>query len=190
VDNWQRLYKVTAKPDGTTFKFGRNILMAVLNTGLLSVDLIDFSKETQQHSIYGAVLNAGNFAAQATAEGNYLTALAAISSLNVYKTMFGNQSRNSPKNPPTDMSAQRELQWGVVYVDVVTGQIFTHRIGGPVLTANLKPNSDHADLAATDIAAYVTAFEAYALSPAGNAVTLTDIVVVGKNDRAPNFPRV
>jgi hypothetical protein len=164
--------------------------MAVLNTGLLSVDLIDFSKETQQHSIYGAVLNAGNFAAQATAEGNYLTALAAISSLNVYKTMFGNQSRNSPKNPPTDMSAQRELQWGVVYVDVVTGQIFTHRIGGPVLTANLKPNSDHADLAATDIAAYVTAFEAYALSPAGNAVTLTDIVVVGKNDRAPNFPRV
>jgi len=162
--------------------------MAVLNSGEMIVDLIDYSKETQQHSFAVTPQTSGNFTAQAVLRDDYLVAVQAISSLNVYKHLWGLQARNSPKNPPTDPMAQRETQWGVVYVDATTGQIYTHRIGGAIYTANLLPNSDHADLTATDIAAYKTAFEAFALSPAGNAVTLTDLVVVGKADRNPKFP--
>jgi len=162
--------------------------MAILTNGLVSVDLIDFTEETQQHSLNTAVLNAGNFAAQATLRDNYLTALAAITRAEVYKDTMGNQRRNSPKNPPTDPESQREIQWGVVYVDAVTGQRYTYRIAAPILTGNLQANSDHANQAAADIDAFMIAFAALARSPAGNAVTITDMVVVGKNDRSPRFP--
>lgn len=163
--------------------------MTLVQTGLVTVDLIDYASETQQHSFNSVLLNAGNFAAQDTLFQAYLTALGAITIANVYKDSHGNQDRNVPKNPASSQAAHREYQWGVVFKDLTTGQRFTFRIAAPQLAPNLKPGEDHADLTATDIAAYVSAFEALAKSPNGNAVQITDMVVVGKNDRAPNFPR-
>jgi len=162
--------------------------MSLLTSGLYSVDLIDWNSETQQHSLFAVTPSAVNFAAQLALRDDYDTALAAITACNIYKNNWGLNRRNSPKNPAATAAAQREIQWGVVYVDDATGQRFTFRIAGPVLTSNLLAGSDHADLAATDIAAFVTAFEAFAKSPAGNSCTITDIVVVGKNDRHPLFP--
>jgi len=161
--------------------------MALINSGILTVDQIDFSAETIQHQLYMPALTAGNIVAQTLLEVAYLAALVNISDLNIYKRVFGNISRNSPKNPPTVEEAQREQQWLVQYSDTVTQQLATFRIGGAVLTGNLKPRSDRADLTATDIAAYVAALELLALSAQGNAIIVTDIVHVGKNDRSPKL---
>ena len=162
--------------------------MALLTSGLYAIDLVDFVGETQQHSLFTVTPTAGNLTAQIGLRDAYDTALTAITLANVYKNNLGLNRRNSPKNPSSDLTAHREIQWGVVFVDNTTGGRFTFRIAAPVLTANLLPGSDHADLSSTDIAAYKSALEAFALSPAGNAITLIDLVVVGKNDRSPFFP--
>jgi len=162
--------------------------MALLTSGLYSVDLIDFAAQTQQHSLFCVTPSAGNFAAQLALRDAYDTALGAITEANILKNLYGLQRRNSPPNPSLTSTAHREKQWGVVYADDSTGQRFTFRIAAPIETGNLSPVTDHANLAATDIAAFVSAFEAFAISPAGNSVTITDMIVVGKNDRSPKFP--
>ncbi len=162
--------------------------MAVLTSGLAVVNLIDFSGETQEHSFQVTTPSAGNFAAQETLYDAYVAALLNISSLLVLKKLWGKTARTSPADLPLSADAQREFQWLVQYVDDTTNQRNTFRIGGGVFTGNLLPRSDHADLTATDIAAFKAAFEAFAKSPAGNSVTMTDMVVVGKNDRRPNVP--
>jgi hypothetical protein len=162
--------------------------MAVLTSGVAVASLIDFSGETQEHSFGVTTPSAGNFAAQEALYDAYIAALLNISDLLMLRKSWGKQARTSPADLPLTADAQREKQWLVQYVDNTTNQRNTFRIGGAVYTGNLLARSDHANLAATDIAAFVTAFEAFAKSPAGNAVTVNDIVVVGKNDRRPNVP--
>jgi phosphopantetheinyl transferase (holo-ACP synthase) len=162
--------------------------MAVLTSGLATVNLIDFSGETQEHSFGVTTPSAGNFAAQEALYDAYVAALLSITGLNVLRKNWGKQARTSPADLPLAADAQREKQWLVQYVDNTTNQRATLRVGGAIYTGNLLARSDHADLTATDIAAYKAAFEAFAKSISGNAVTINDIVVVGKNDRRPNVP--
>jgi len=162
--------------------------MAVLTSGLATVNLIDFSGETQEHSFGVITPSAANFVAQEALYDAYVAALLNISDLLVLRKVWGKQARTSPADLPLAADAQREKQWLVQYVDNTTNQRATFRIGGAVYTGNLLARSDHADLTATDIAAFKVAFEAFAKSVAGNAVTINDIVVVGKNDRRPNVP--
>ena len=157
--------------------------MAVVNAGILTIDQIDYSLEHIQHSVYGVVLTAANIVAETTKLNNYLTALAAITKLNVYKNILGNITYNDTANPPSDGGAQREWQWLVLCKDVVTTEPFSFRIGGALATNNLKTASDHANLSAADIAAYVTALKAYGKSRAGNNIDVDDMISVGKNDR-------
>ncbi len=161
--------------------------MATLVSGKVTLNLIDFSAETQEHSFETTTPTAANFDAQETLYNSYATALLNISSLLVLRKEWGKQSRESPADLPLAADAQREWQWLVQYVDDTTNEKFTFRVGGAVATGNLLARSDHADLTATDIAAFKTAFEALAKSPAGNSVTLTDMVIVGKNDRSPKL---
>jgi hypothetical protein len=92
---------------------------------------------------------------------------------------------------PTDEFAQRELKWLIGYTDVSTtisgesnpyyGKNFTVEAACPDLeNANLQQNTDFADLTDTQVAAFVTAFEAYARSPTGGAVEVTYIRNVGR----------
>jgi hypothetical protein len=54
-------------------------------------------------------------------------------------------------------------------------------VGTAELTGHLGVNSDFADLAETEIADFVTAFEALARSPAGGQSDVTSIEHVGRN---------
>lgn len=101
----------------------------------------------------------------------------------------------------TDPNAQRERKWLVTYRDVLpfldAGSLvsnpgylktFNLEIPSPDLSL-LVPGTDRADFEATEIAAFVTQFEAHARSPyntysvivAGPFVEITDIRVVGRN---------
>lgn len=156
--------------------------MAVVNRGLASVNLVDFSRETQMHSIYVAALTSGNIVAKTVLWDAYIAAVNDLTQCNVYTKLMGNQQANIPVNPPNVMNAQRGTQWIAGYSDDVTGARFSFRMAGAIYTANLRVGSDHADMTATDVAAFKTAFEDFAVSPEGNAVTLNDLVTAGANE--------
>ena len=89
------------------------------------------------------------------------------------------------KNPatPTDVLAQRESALRVFYADNTTGEVYHISIPGPDWDAiDLLPNTDLADLSDAPMSGLVTALEANALSPVGNAITVLRAVQVGRHN--------
>lgn len=89
------------------------------------------------------------------------------------------------KNPatPTDVLAQRESALRVFYSDNTTGEVYHISIPGPDWDAiDLLPNTDLADLTDAPVSGLVTALEANALSPVGNAITVLRAVQVGRHN--------
>jgi hypothetical protein len=79
--------------------------------------------------------------------------------------------------------AQRELKWLITYQGDSSGKLFSIEIACPDITDNIVPATDLADLASTDWAAWVTAFEDFARSPDDLAETVTVVSarLVGRN---------
>ena len=89
------------------------------------------------------------------------------------------------KNPatPTDVLAQRESALRIFYSDDTTGEVYHISIPGPDWDAiDLLPNTDLADLTDAPMSGLVTALEANALSPVGNAITVLRAVQVGRHN--------
>lgn len=89
------------------------------------------------------------------------------------------------KNPatPTDVLAQRESALRIFYADDTTGEVYHISVPGPDWDAiDLLPNTDLADLTDEPLASLVTAIEANALSPVGNAITVLRAVQVGRHN--------
>ena len=89
------------------------------------------------------------------------------------------------KNPatPTDVLAQRESALRVFYADDTTGEVYHISIPGPDWDGIvLLANTDLADLTDSPVSALVTALEANALSPVGNAITVLRAVQVGRHN--------
>lgn len=87
------------------------------------------------------------------------------------------------KNPAStsDVHANRESALRVFYGDTVTGETYHVSIPGPDWdNVDMEPNTDIADLTDTEVAALVTAMEAGALSPVGNAIEVIRAVQVGR----------
>lgn len=108
--------------------------------------------------------------------------------LSVFRTKISNTL-------PADENAQRERKWLVVYEDnlpffdpptnaIPNGgyrKVFTFELPIALLTGQLQPNSDQADLTTDEMAAFVTAFQAIARSPYGGTVTVLRLIAVGRN---------
>lgn len=148
--------------------------------GFYSRKLKDYDGETSNVGIHVADLNAGNIAAQITAQADFGTALNGISLGSLQTIRYGNQV-DSNQPAPTDPWAQRELKWRVDYRDTVSGTPYHFTV--PCADATLLSTIDKGkmDLASAAGIAFETAFEAYALSPEGNAVELLQVVMVGRN---------
>jgi len=89
------------------------------------------------------------------------------------------------KDPSTPINehAQRESALRVFYADDVTGEVYHVSVPGPSWDGiDLLPNTDLADLTDEPVAALVTALEANALSPVGNAITVLRAVQVGRRN--------
>jgi len=107
--------------------------------------------------------------------------------LNVFDTLLSN-------TPPSDTDAQRETKWLVTYEDNLPffddpinaipnagyHKIFTLEIGTADLSLLVSGESE-LDLADTEAAAWITAFEALARSPYGGTVNVLGIAHVGRN---------
>ena len=117
------------------------------------------------------------------ADANALANAAAGLSIGTLTTVDIITTANAQTNAatvPTSAFAQRELKYLVRYQDNVNGRVFNHSIACAD-AAQLGAGSDYLDISAGAAATFVTAFEAQAISPYGNAVTVLSIQLVGRN---------
>jgi len=152
--------------------------MATQNT----IQITDYSNEKSSFGVTSITANAGNLAAQQTAAAALVAAVEDLTIGEVTKQQMALVILDTPAIP-TSPYAQRELKWLVRYVGDSSGKIFSVEIAAPDITDNVAPNTDIADLASTDWAAFVTAFESYVRSPDNGTETVTvlDARVVGRN---------
>lgn len=159
--------------------------------------LRDYSGESATMGFNTGVITAGNLAGVLTQFGALRTAIAAISLCEVAKEGLSVFRTNLSYTNPTDPNAQRERKWLVEYRDATeyfdapTNSIPNEGFGKPFnveipgadldLTDVLLPGTDIVDLTQTQIAAFVTAFEALVKSPHGGAVEVFRITHIGKN---------
>lgn len=142
----------------------------------------DYSNEKSTVTVNSLALSAANFDARETLRVALSSALNNLS-IGVLSRQAVNDIRDDSPGIPTNPFAQREMKWLVSYVGATSGKVFQMEIPAPSLTDNLQPNSDEADLTSTDWAAFVTAFEAYAIAPdtTSEAVTVLSARLVGRN---------
>jgi len=152
--------------------------MATQNT----IQITDYSNEKSSFSVTSITANAGNLAAQQTAAAALVAAVEDLTIGEVTKQQMALVILDSPAIP-TSPYAQRELKWLVQYQGDTSGKLFSTEIAAPDITDNVAVNTDIADLASTDWAAFVTAFESYVRSPDNGTETVTVIGarVVGRN---------
>lgn len=137
-------------------------------------------------------LTAGNLAAQQTALASLVAATTPILRGVVVESRLKLITPGTAILPALE-EAQVEKGWVVVYADSQQfldpgpdtvpnpgfGLLFTMTVPTADYTDHLQLNSDFADLAETDIAAFVTAFEALYRSPYGGTVNIVSIRVSG-----------
>ncbi len=164
--------------------------------GHLTFGFLDHGGESSTMSIQTGAITAVSLPGTLTQIGDLRTAIDAITlgtiskeALKVFDTKLANAL-------PADANAQRERKWLVRYEDNLPffddpvnaipnegfGKVFTFEIPtADIANANLLPNTDQANLADTQIAAFVTAFEAIARSPYGGTVNVLGLTAVGRN---------
>jgi len=82
---------------------------------------------------------------------------------------------------PASAFAQRELALKIFYSDDVTADKFTMTVPGPDLALLAQANTDEVDIVSNVTAAALTAaLDASLASPAGNAITVTRMRIVGR----------
>lgn len=147
----------------------------------LDVLYMDYSFENSPAGFRGVDLTAANFDAQNTLMDNLVGAVQAIILGTKIKDTRKATVEEFSKTRPASAFAQRELKWRVIYNDTVNpagnGSL---EMPTPDLQF-LDANGTHLDLASTEGAAFVTAFEAYQRSKLGNTVEVQSVELVGRN---------
>lgn len=147
----------------------------------LNLTYYDFSKESSSVGIRMADVNAGNFAAQTGLADDIVDAIQAVTLTTKIKDQRIHAETEFAKIKPASPYAQREAKWLVKYADTVTPNgDGSFEIPGPDLTL-LASSGDVMDLTSVEGAALVAALEAGMRSRAGNTITVTEIVHVGRN---------
>jgi len=140
----------------------------------------DYDGERSNHGFNVTPLTAANFDAQNTLMNLYLAALVEMVLGNRYKSGQGNWVLNNIENA-SDQAAQRELKWLIQYHDGTTLKSYSVELP-TAKTAVLDPNDRaHAHIGDAGVVdAFVSAFEAYALTPDGHAPIVDEITLVGR----------
>lgn len=160
-----------------------------------SFTMLDYSSEKSTLQYYTGEITAVSLPDTLTEVGALRTAIEGITlgvvakeSLSVFDTLLSN-------TPPTNELAQVESAWLVQFEDNLPffddpvnaipnegyQKLFTMTIGTADIVGRLVAGTDQANLANTQIAAFITAFEAIARSPYGGTVNVTKITFVGRN---------
>jgi len=142
----------------------------------------DYDGESSSYGFRTAAMTAANFDAQHSLKVAFAASVTGIcggikqsdSEMNV------DVISNQPSDDPLD---QRENKWLVQYHETAT-PTNSYKIELPCADLTQLDPEDRKHAAIGDagvVDAFVTAFEAYALSPNGNAITVDEITFVGRN---------
>lgn len=142
----------------------------------------DFSDEKANASLTIVQLTAGNVVATLALVDALLASMQAITEGSAETSRVTYRTQEEDPGRPTSESAQRERKWLVFYHDTTTNKKYRFEIPTALLTANLVAGTDLADLGATNIAAFVSAFEAVVKDPDTglNTVAIDKIQHVGR----------
>jgi flagellar capping protein FliD len=144
-----------------------------------SVTLIDHQGEKSSARFPGLELTAGNIVAQLALISTLDAARAAITEGTQNKSYVQTEEAAGSSARPAASSAAIEKKWMVSYSDDTTGKM--HRMEIPTADeAFLLANTESLNLAGTEGAAFVAAFEAY-VRVDGHAVTVQSVVIVYRN---------
>lgn len=142
--------------------------------------VLDYGGEYSGVYLRGPVVSAANFDATEALRAALETALDGIVIGTVATRKLQTLDVTISTTKPGNVYAQRETKWLVRYSDNVTGSVHTAEVPCADLSL-LVSGGEVMDIAAGAGLAFVTAFEDWVLSPAGNAVTVSEIVHVGRN---------
>lgn len=167
------------------------------NAGGGSFTILDHSRETANMGFNTGAITAASIAGALTQFGALRTAVEGIiNGVVAAEALYVNRSKLT-NTPPSDPTAKRELKWLVTFEDTTEyfdpptnaipnagfGKVFNVEVpcADDSITDIMIPNTDDADLTQTQMAAFVTAFEALCKSPYNGAVNVTRIQRVGRN---------
>lgn len=147
---------------------------------------LDKSLEKSSCDIYIPALTAVNIAASLdkvnpTTAGELGILLQGLSLCTCIGESVSAAENKFAQTTPGDNYAQREMGLLVTYSDTVTGKSYRMTIPGPDW-GNISANgTDLVDGVDAEWTAFKAAFEAFAVSPDGNAVTISGGRLVGRN---------
>jgi len=149
-----------------------------------SISFLDFSEEKSSMSFHFGPITALTIGAFLTQFAALRTAAEAIVLGELSDDQWVGDSTNYAAAAPTDPNAQRERKWLIQYEGVTSHTIYSTTLPTANLAGTdfLLPGTDEADLSTTEIAAFVTAFEALCKSPYQEAVNVLNIYAVGRNN--------
>lgn len=140
----------------------------------------DYTRESSNFAVNGISISSANYDAQITAAIALSAAIEGLIIGQLAKREVVASIAFPQTSTPTDPFAQREMKWLVVYQDDTTSKLQSLEIACPDL-ALLTPNTDLLNLASTEGAAFVTAFESFVRSSDGNTVSVVSARLVGRN---------
>jgi len=150
--------------------------------GKLTVTTRDLDGEVSTVNFPIADLTTGNIVAQMAAGDALVAALEDITACLLTKKQYvAKVSPLAGETKSSNTEAHREAAWLVRYHDDTTFERATLQIPGPLAADQDGTNPKIADLADTEIAAFVTAFEAVVLPPGGNTAVVDEMIWVGRN---------
>lgn len=138
-----------------------------------SVSWRDYSDEKATSRVTITQLTAGNVVATLSLVDALLAAMQAITEGNAETSRVMYRVQEEDPGRPSAASAQRERKWLVYYHANTSGNKYRMEIPTALLTGNLVAGTDYADLAATNIAAFVSAFQAVVSDPDTGLETVT-----------------
>lgn len=154
--------------------------------GKVTFTILDYSGESSTVSFYTPAITSGNYDAIVNdgvggAVGDLRIAMNALIAGNHLRRIVNAETFNDTAVLPTDPNAQREIKARFVYRDTVNGELGSFEIPTADLTVLAQQGTDVIDLAGTEVAAFVSAFEADFRSRDGNAVEVQSGQIVGRS---------
>lgn len=141
----------------------------------------DFDSEQSSVAVWATTLTAGNLTAQMGLADDLRDAIDGVSIGSLTKDSRIASETKFAVAPPAVVWAQRETKWHVAMVETGTGNAVSFEIPCADLTL-LQTGTNKMLITSGAGLALVTAIEAYVLSNDGVAVTVTEIVHVGRSN--------
>lgn len=142
---------------------------------------MDYSEEKSGFDVDIYALTAANLPNFLTQMDTFLDAVQTLSLGALQKTHWTGDITTYSGAPPTDLNAHRERKWRVNYEDTVNLSKFHFEIPVALVTGQLIPNTDKANMATAQWVALIAAAEALMRSPDGNVINILGATLVGRN---------